>query len=260
MAIVSLPMYGVSHQQVEPFWQALRDKLRQLGMAEVPQTLSWPQDLPQHWQRPDLLLSQTCGYPLVTVLPQVQLVGTYHYRVEGCSGANYSSWLVVREDESAERLEDFRDRVVAYNSRDSQSGYNSLRALIAPLAREGRFFRQAIASGSHYQSLEMILEGQADIAAIDCISFALLKRARPQAVAGLKIIGRTAAVPGLPLITAAGTPDSQLAILRTAASAMVNHTASESLLIGDFSLVPRAAYQRVAELERLAANAGVTAL
>ncbi|TQI79655.1 ABC-type phosphate/phosphonate transport system substrate-binding protein [Serratia fonticola] len=258
--IVSLPMYGVSHQQVEPFWSALREKLRQLGMTDVPETLSWPQDLQQHWQETDLLLSQTCGYPLVTTLPQVQLVGTYHYRVEGCSGAHYSSWLVVREDEPGERLYDFRDRVVAYNSQDSQSGYNSLRALIAPLARQGRFFRQAIASGAHYQSLAMIRGGEADIAAIDCISFALLKRAQPEAVSGLKIIGRTAAVPGLPLITSAQTSPAQLAILRAAANAMVNDAASESLLIGDFSLVPRSAYQVIVQLERQAAEAGVTAL
>ena len=198
MATVSLPMYGVHHQQVEPFWRALRGKLLQLGITDVPLALSWPQDLQRHWRDPDLLLSQTCGYPLVSALPQVQLVGTYHYRVEGCSGANYSSWLVVREEEPGERLEDFRDRVAAYNSQDSQSGYNSLRALIAPLARQGRFFRQAIASGAHYRSLAMIRAGQADIAAIDCVSFALLKRAQPQAVTGLKIIGRTAAAPGLP--------------------------------------------------------------
>lgn len=260
MASVSLPMYGVSHQQVEPFWQALRGKLLQLGITDVPQALSWPQDLLRHWQDPDLQLSQTCGYPLVTSLPQVQLVGTYHYRVEGCSGANYSSWLVVREEEPGERLEDFRDRVVAYNSQDSQSGYNSMRALIAPLAQQGRFFRQAIASGAHYHSLAMIRSGQADIAAIDCISFALLKRAQPQAVSGLKIIGRTAAVPGLPLITSAETSPQRLSILRAAASAMVNDATSESLLIGDFSLVPRSAYQVISELEQQAAKAGVMAL
>ncbi|WP_337263853.1 MULTISPECIES: phosphate/phosphite/phosphonate ABC transporter substrate-binding protein [unclassified Serratia (in: enterobacteria)] len=260
MLTVSLPMYGVSHQQVEPFWQALHDKLQQLGMAEVPQALSWPQDLLAHWQSPDLLLSQTCGYPLAALLPQVQLVGTYHYRVEGCSGANYSSWLVVRDNEPGERLADFRGRVAAYNSRDSQSGYNSLLTLVAPLAQQGRFFRQAIASGAHYESMKMILRGQADIAAIDCVSFALLKRAQPQAVAGLKIIGRTAAVPGLPLITAAGTTPRQLALLRAAASAMVNDPASENLLIGDFSLVPREAYRVITEHEQQAAARGVTAL
>lgn len=260
MLAVSLPMYGVNHQQVELFWLALRDTLQQLGMAEVPQALSWPQDLLAHWQSPDLLLSQTCGYPLVAMLPQVQLVGTYHYRVEGCSGANYSSWLVVRDNEPGERLEDFRDRVAAYNSLDSQSGYNSLLALIAPLARQGRFFRQAIASGAHYESIKMIHSGQADIAAIDCVSFALLKRARPQAVAGLKIIGRTAAVPGLPLITSASTTPQQLALLRAAASAMVSDPASESLLIGDFSLVPREAYQVITEHRQQAAALGVTAL
>ncbi|EFE93809.1 phosphate/phosphite/phosphonate ABC transporter substrate-binding protein [Serratia odorifera] len=257
---VSLPMYGVTRQQVEPFWRALRDKLLRLGLVEVPETLNWPQDLAQHWQRPDLLLSQTCGYPLVAYLPQVQLVGTYHFRVEGCNGPNYSSWLVVRDNDPGQRLVDFRGRVAAYNSTDSQSGYNSLRALIAPLAENGRFFSKAIASGAHYQSLQLIQRGKADIAAIDSVSLELLKRAQPQALTGLKIIGRTASVPGLPLITAAGTPAAQLEILRAAANEMVNHPASDSLLIGDFSLVTRAEYQVIAQLEQQAAEAGVTAL
>lgn len=260
MMQVSLPMYGVTHQPAEAFWRVLRGKLLQLGLPQASESLSWPQDLAQHWQRDDLLLSQTCGYPLAISLPQVQLVGTYHYRVEGCEGPDYSSWLVVRDDEPGERLEDFRGRIAAYNSTDSQSGHNSLRALIAPLAQEGKFFRAAIASGAHYQSIKLIQNRQADIAAVDCVSLELLKRAQPQALAGLKIIGRTASVPGLPLITSRQTPPEQLEILRAGARAMLGEAVSDSLLIGDFSLVPRSAYQKIAVLEQQAAALGVTSL
>ena len=96
MMQVSLPMYGVGREQADAFWQVLRGKLLRLGLPAAPERLSWPDDLAQHWRREDLLLSQTCGYPLVSSLPQVQLIGTYHYRVEGCDGPNYRSWLVVR--------------------------------------------------------------------------------------------------------------------------------------------------------------------
>lgn len=257
---VSLPMYGVTHQPAESFWRVLRGKLLQLGLPLAPEQLVWPHDLAQHCLQDNLLLSQTCGYPLVSSLPQVQLIGTYHYRVEGCEGANYSSWLVVRDDDPGERLADFRGRTAAYNSTDSQSGHNSLRALIAPLAQNGRFFGAAVASGAHYQSLRLIQNRQADIAAIDCVSLELLKRARPQALVGLKIIGRTASVPGLPLITSAQTPPEQLEILRAGAKAMLGEAVSDNLLIGDFSLVPRSAYQIITELEQQAAAHGVKAL
>lgn len=260
MMQVSLPMYGVGREQAESFWQVLRDKLLRLGLPAAPERLSWPDDLAQHWRRDDLLLSQTCGYPLVSTLSQVQLIGTYHYRVEGCGGPNYRSWLVVRAGDPGERLADFRGRTVAYNSTDSQSGYNGLRALIAPLAQDGKFFGAAMASGAHYQSLKLIRSGQADIAAIDSISMELLRRAQPQALEGLKIIGRTAAVPGLPLITAAGTPPEQVEILRAGARAMLDEAVSDRLLIGDFSLVPRSAYQIITVLEQQAAAQGVTAL
>ncbi|EPC4486876.1 phosphate/phosphite/phosphonate ABC transporter substrate-binding protein [Serratia liquefaciens] len=257
---VSLPMYGVTHQPAESFWRVLRGKLLQLGLPLAPEQLVWPHDLAQHWLQDNLLLSQTCGYPLVSSLPQVQLIGTYHYRVEGCEGANYSSWLVVRADDPGERLADFRGRTAAYNSTDSQSGHNSLRALIAPLAQNGRFFGAAVASGAHYQSLRLIQNRQADIAAVDCVSLELLKRAQPEALAGLKIIGRTASVPGLPLITSSQTPPEQLEILRAGAKAMLGEAVSDNLLIGDFSLVPRSAYQIITELEQQAAARGVTAL
>ncbi len=88
----------------------------------------------------------------------------------------------------------------------------------------------------------------------------LLRRAQPQALEGLKIIGRTAAVPGLPLITAAGTPPEQVDILRAGARAMLDEAVSDRLLIGDFSLVPRSAYQIITVLEQQAAAQGVTAL
>lgn len=40
-------------------------------------------------------------------------------------------------------------------------------------------------SGSHRQSLRELQQENADIAAIDCVTYALLQRHQPQALAGL---------------------------------------------------------------------------
>ncbi len=261
--LVSLPMYGIHPQDVQPFWQRLSCQLRHHGVTGVEEQLIWPSDLLQHWRDPNMLLSQTCGFPLVTSLrQQVQLVGVLGYQSPYCTGPYYRSLVVVRENEEGQRLADFRHRIVTYNSTDSQSGYNALRALIAPLAVNGGFFSRGLVSGGHYQSIEMIQQGQADIAAIDCVSFALLQRAKPTAVAGLKIISLTEAAPGLPLITSLSTSQEQLLRIRQAITATVNSPTSTSaknkLLIETFTVLPWTAYDVISQMQKKAFALGVT--
>ncbi len=51
-------------------------------------------------------------------------------------------------------------------------------------------------SGSHRQSLRELQQENADIAAIDCVTYALLQRHQPQALAGPVAIGWSPAAPG----------------------------------------------------------------
>ncbi len=51
-------------------------------------------------------------------------------------------------------------------------------------------------SGSHRRSLRELQQENADIAAIDCVTYALLQRYQPQALAGLVAIGWSPAAPG----------------------------------------------------------------
>jgi hypothetical protein len=131
--------------------QALEAAVRELLLARgiaVSSPSSPPADLLSHWRQPDLLLSQTCGYPLVTLLPEVQTVGCFHYSAPGCEGIDYRSLLVARAADNARSLADFRGRRAICNSPDSQSGYNVLLKMVAPLAREGRFFPGSISAAA----------------------------------------------------------------------------------------------------------------
>lgn len=262
--LVSLPMYGVVPHDVEQFWQALRDKLAALGLGYSPAKLAWPEQLLAHWQQPDLLLSQTCGFPLVEFLPQVQLVGTLNYHAPGCNGPYYRSFLLVREADNQATLADFRGRTVAVNSTDSQSGFNSLRALIAPLADKGQFFGDKLLTGGHRDSLAAVQQGKADIAAIDCVTLELLRRYAPQELAGLSVIGETAAAPGLPLITAASTSPESLNLLRQALAETLadadNQALCKKLLIAGFTVLPREEYQMIHQMRDAALRLGVSQL
>lgn len=265
--IASLPMY-VSHPAGNgALWQAISQRLQQAGVAGVPAELTEPPnaDLTAHWLRPDLLLSQCCGYQMVDALEgRVQLVGAFRYTVAGCDGIHYSSHLVCRAADPASTLADFRHRVAAYNSTDSQSGYRSLRDRVAPLAVGGQFFARAIPSGAHIASLALVRGGQADIAAIDCISYAQFQRYQPEVLDGIRILGRTASAPGTALVTALGTPPALLALLRESLhQAMADPALAATraaLLLGGFKVVDAAAYAGMQAMDRQAAALGLERL
>lgn len=179
----------------------------------------------------------------MTSLPDVQVVGAFCYSAPGCEGPEYRSWIVVREEESGQSLADFSGRRLAFNSEDSQSGYHSL----MKMTQGPDYFSATRASGGHRLSLALIRKGQADIAAIDCVSWALLLRDFPEELRGLKVIGQTASVPGLPVITSAETSAEMLQALRDGLAQVTADKAHgallDSLLIKDFTPLPRAAWQ-----------------
>lgn len=109
-----------------------------------------PPDLLMHWQEDALLLSQTCGYPLVTQLDKVQTVGCFHYQAPGCEGIGYRSLLVTREEKRGKALGDFRGQRAVCNAIESQSGYNALRNMVAALSGFLLRWSLAAATGNHW--------------------------------------------------------------------------------------------------------------
>ena len=154
------------------------------------------------WRDPGLILGQTCGYPLMTELKDsVTYVATPIYSAPGCDGPLHRSFVISRTDDGAACLEAFRGKRCAVNGMDSNSGMNLLRAEIAPFAIGARFFGEVIVSGSHRESLRMVAIGEADIAAIDCVSFAHFCRFDPGFVAKIRVVAETGLTPSLPLIS-----------------------------------------------------------
>jgi ABC-type phosphate/phosphonate transport system substrate-binding protein len=252
MRTASLPMYDADPGAVDAWWRALARALQAEGLGGVPQALARPVDLDAHWRDPRLLLSQTCGYPLVTtLLPDVQVVGGFHYTAPGCAGLAYRSELVARVGD-AESIEGYRGRVAAINSLDSHSGCNALRGLVAPLARDGTFFGDRLISGSHRASLAAVRAGDADIATIDCVSLAAFRRHEPERLQGLRVLGSTASAPGLPLVTSRLTAPAELGALRRALHAACGDPAladvRAALFIGGFEVVSADTWQAIADL------------
>ena len=260
----ALPMYDADRAALRAWWRGLAAAMRTEGLQGVPEVPYWPADLDAHWRDPRLLLSQTCGYPLVTSLAgAVQVVGAFRHSAAGCSGIRYRSELVVRSEDQARAIEDLHGRTVAINSGDSHSGWNALRALVAPLAAslesdgntEGTsFFGRTVVSGSHRASIALVREGRADLAAVDCVTLAGFQRASPELLQGIRTIGHTASAPGLPLITAVATSPAELASLRRALATAVAdpHLADArgALFIDGFEAAPVSAWNCIAEMRQ----------
>jgi hypothetical protein len=183
MRIAGLPMYDLAEAAAatDAWWAGLARAFRREGVRDVPDRLCRDGSLDEHWLAPDLLFSQTCGYPLVNALAgRVRPIATPCYQVPECAGPDYCSLVIVRADFAAAAIADLAGAACAVNEEESHSGYNTLRALAAPFSRGGRFFGRVVVSGAHVASLALVASGGADVAAIDCVTHALLARHRPR--------------------------------------------------------------------------------
>jgi ABC-type phosphate/phosphonate transport system substrate-binding protein len=59
-----------------------------------------------------------------------------------------------------------------------------------------------VETGGHRTSIVAVANGQADVSAIDAVSFELARDCEPKALASLQIIHTTSSSPGTPMITA----------------------------------------------------------
>ncbi len=235
----SLPMYDLPQlsRAHERLWSALRDQLASMGFA-APLTLTRSGDHHADWLVPDLLLSQTCGLPYVRDLRgRVRLVAAVDYALPDCRPGNYCSRIIVHRDSAAAQLSDLRGAHAAINAPNSQSGAGALRHAVLPLLdAKDRFFSQVSVTGAHLASVRAVAQGDADLAAIDAVTFALAQRHLPEAEA-VRVLASTEETPGLPLITALSGPAPVLADALARAIADIGPEAREVLMIR--GLVPR---------------------
>ena len=260
-------MYDLTELQpaTDAFWAAIATRLRQHNIT-APKSLTRGQKLDKIWTDPDLLLAQTCGYPLVTSLAgKVQLLATPCYDAAGCEGPLYRSALIVHTENPAASLSVLRGKICAINTSDSNSGMNLLRAEIAPLAHPGeKFFARILVTGSHASSVEAVADGHADLAAIDCITWSHLQEKRPTATRETRLLGWTQSSPGLPFITSLHTGEAArqalIQVLHDVTTDPALAPIRTTLGLERFVELPLHAYDPILELQRAAIVAGYPTL
>lgn len=212
--------------------------------SDLPLDLSWPDDVDATWTDDRVVVKQTCGWPLVTQLEtSVRVVGAFEPAVTGAVGHRYRSVIVAA---TAEGADDLDVATVAFNSIDSLSGWVSLLAWSGCSAAALR--TAAVETGSHSASLAAVREGAADVAAIDAVTYAHVRRLHPELLTGLVEVDRGPLVPSLPVVVPANTRDDVIAELREALTTVVSDAAfaatCQVLLIDGFVPLDLADYQR----------------
>jgi ABC-type phosphate/phosphonate transport system substrate-binding protein len=258
-SIAALPMYDLPQlqQATDAFWQAIAERLRHAGVTDVPLSLTRSNGYRAAWRHPQLLLGQTCGYPLLTRLKNtVQIVATPIYRSPGCEGIEHCSFFIVNAKARHRMLPDLRGSICAVNGFDSNTGMNLLRAAIAPIAQRRHFFSSVLVTGAHYESLKAVANGYADITAIDCISFEHFQRFEPELTKRVVVIGESPRTAAPPFITSkntdAQTVDILKKVLKDVAIAPELDSIRTALNIDGFAFETETAYERLLLLEKSA--------
>ena len=241
---------------LKAWWAGLTRHWQAAGLRDVPESAAMPNDLYELWLAPDLFIAQTCGFPLTHVLrDRVALVATPVYAVDGCVGPTYHSVIVVRQDSDLRSLDDIAGKVAAINGYDSQSGWNALRHSLIGKGALGR----VIETGGHRRSMAAVRDGRADVAAIDCVTYANVEAVAPNEVAPLRVIARSASAPALPYVTRRDIAPSELEGLRAGLQAAIADPAlaavRSQLLIAGIEVLPLLAYDRMLEMEQEADRA-----
>jgi ABC-type phosphate/phosphonate transport system substrate-binding protein len=217
-------------------------------------------DLHALWLSPQLQLTQTCGYPLMTVLRgKVQLVGRPAYQLPHSADGKHCSLLIARGDDPRGTLAQFRGSHGLLNSRDSNSGMNLFRHALAPFQQDGRFFADVTLTGGHRASLAGLKAGEGDLAAIDSVTFDYLARDASEEVVGVKVIARTADGPCLPYITHVGA-DAEA--IRTAMNQALNELPDVARVLAIDEVLPASEgdYQVLLDYQQQAVAQGLAAL
>ena len=209
---------------------------------------------------PRLLIGHTCGYPLMRFLrDDLVPICVPLFDVPGCDGKRYSSQIIVPANSQIQNLADSRGSIAAINGRDSNSGMNVFRYAVAGLNGDKPFFEEVIESGSHYQSLVAVANNQAQVATIDCVSFALIKDQWPELIAQVRVIGFTEPTCGLPFVVPVNEFDSinidEIINTLNIALSKLTDTNRRRLHLQGFEKVKYSDYDSIMTLEKTATEA-----
>jgi ABC-type phosphate/phosphonate transport system substrate-binding protein len=158
-----------------------------------------------------------CGWPFVREGAVKTLLAAPVPAAEWAGGQPvYRSDFIVAREAPFRRLEDTFGHRFAFNTETSHSGYNAPRAHLATYASGAPLFRELVGPlVTHTRVVEAVTAGDAEVAAIDSLSLALMRRHAPELADRVRVVDATAACP-IPAFVASGLAAEEAARVREA--------------------------------------------
>ena len=167
----------------------------------------------------------------------------------GSERPEYTSALVIRHALEARDAADLAGCRLGVNGLDSFSGWILPRAKLAERGLADAVFADVRVTGSHRETLRLLVGGEVDAGPIDSSVLALEARAQP-AVAGLRVVERLGPAPSPPVALVGGDP-GLARDLRASLVGLAEDTAGRKALalglVERFASVGDSAYDAVRE-------------
>jgi phosphonate transport system substrate-binding protein len=166
----------------------------------------------------------------------------------------YFSDVIVRQESPYKSFEDLRGARWAYNEPHSHSGYNITRYYLARLGAYQGFFGSAVQAGSHQRSIQMVVQGDIDAAAIDSTVLELELERDPSLESRLRLIASLGPSPIPPLVVVNRIPLALRLELRQALLEMHQEQGGRRVLsagkMARYAAVTDADYDPIREMTR----------
>ena len=170
----------------------------------------------------------------------------------------YYSDIVVHAKSSFHSFDDLRGATWAYNESGSHSGYNLIRYHLATRGIRGNYFTRVVESGSHQDSIQMILEGCIDASAIDSTVLEMALNRNPGLARKIRTIAVLGPSPAPPWIIHRSVPDDVRDALRREFIAMHEDAEGRAILdtagILRFGEISDESYYPILQIDRIASS------
>lgn len=210
-------------------WNAIHAEAMTRGVA-LPEHLTRGVSEDALWSAPDLILGQICNLPFrQTYYDRLHVIGAMDYGVDHLDAGFYDSVIITRPEHIDADVSKLR---FAYNATESNSGWDAAHLWAEKNTTQ---LNPTLETGGHRASLKAVAQGQADIAALDCITFRQCLKWDAEAHA-VVVKDRTAATPGMLLVTT--KPDLKTALFDIFNTVLSRIDPTEPNALGLTKIVP----------------------
>jgi ABC-type phosphate/phosphonate transport system substrate-binding protein len=215
--IASTRMYDVTPPARDAWHALLRHAHRRAGIGAAFIEHAWPTPIGDLWARQGLCGAFMCGWPYAQALRSGKAYAAVAAAAPDWPAyegrARYRSEFLVRADSPWSRLEDALGTRYGWMVRDSQSGWNAPRRMLARYASPGGkgLFRETKGPyGNPRGLLRALLDGEIDVTAVDGWYLDLLRVHDPAAMQAVRTVAWTDWTPN-PLLVCGPDVDPDIA-------------------------------------------------